>query len=244
MAQRCGRGPYHDPVSAGLITPITRARLLEAVDHDPKSVVMLATDAVFSTRPLPLDIRSGLGQWKEKVWPDLFIAKPGVYWAPSKLKTSVKSRGAPRSIISNAAPRFHEVFSEWFRLICDPARRETVLKERLMPSVPVTVPIFHGCRLALARGKPWLAGKWQDVARHETFEGKTKRDPMCIAYSDEGYLTTFPPTVPILSESEGNQPADFDKLLEISTEDGAAETIDENTLLEAMPDFTPFLPHE
>ena len=50
MAQRCGRGPYHDAVSAGLITAITRARLIEALGQDPHSVVMLATDAVFSTR--------------------------------------------------------------------------------------------------------------------------------------------------------------------------------------------------
>jgi hypothetical protein len=81
MAQRCGLGPYHDAVSAGLITAITRASLIEAIAKDPQSVVMIATDAVFSTRPLPLDIGDGLGQWEEKVWPDLFIAQPGVYWS-------------------------------------------------------------------------------------------------------------------------------------------------------------------
>jgi hypothetical protein len=31
LAQRSGRGPYHDPVSAGLITAATRARLIEAL---------------------------------------------------------------------------------------------------------------------------------------------------------------------------------------------------------------------
>jgi hypothetical protein len=107
MAQRCGRGPYHDAVSAGLITAITRARLVEALGQDPHSVVMVATDAVFSVRPLSLDIGERLGQWEEKVWPDLFIAQPGVYWSPSELEKSVKSRGAPRSVIGPAAPRFH-----------------------------------------------------------------------------------------------------------------------------------------
>ena len=38
---------------------------------------MLATDAVFSTRPLALDIGDELGQWEEKQWQDLFIAQPG-----------------------------------------------------------------------------------------------------------------------------------------------------------------------
>ena len=108
MAQRSGRGPYHDVVSAGLITAITRARLIEAIGQDPHSVVMVATDAVFSTRPLSLDIGERLGQWEEKIWPDLFIAQPGVYWSPSELEKSVKSRGAPRSIIGPAAPQFHE----------------------------------------------------------------------------------------------------------------------------------------
>jgi hypothetical protein len=243
-AQRCGRGPYHDAVSAGLITATTRARLIEAIGQDPQSVVMVATDAVFSTRPLPLDIGEGLGQWKEEVWPDLFIVQPGVYWSPSKPQESVKSRGAPRSVIGPAAPRFHEVLAEWLNLLRQPAALKRVLEERLIPSVPVRMRIFIGCRLALARGKPWLAGKWEDITRHESFEWKTKRDPMQITVSDDGYLATFPRALSILSESEGYKPADFDKLIEISGESGSPVEIDENMLLEAMPDLMPFLPYE
>jgi hypothetical protein len=242
-AQRCGRGPYHDVVSAGLITAITRARLIEAVGRDPEAVDMLATDSAFSTRPLSLDIGEGLGQWKEEVWSDLFIVQSGVYWSPTDLERLIKSRGAPRSVIGPAAPRFHEVFAEWFEVIGRPGAMETVLKERLIPSVPVTVRVFYGCRYALARGKPWLAGKWENVTRHVSFEWSTKRDSMRIAVGD-GYLTTFPRTLSILAESEGYKPADFDRLVEISGESGVREEIDENTLLEAMPDFTPFLPRE
>jgi hypothetical protein len=92
-AQRCGRGPYHDVVSAGLITSMTRASLLEPLGQKPRSVLMLATDAAFSRERLSLDVGEGLGQWEEKVWPDLFIAQSGVYWSPSDLALSVKSRG-------------------------------------------------------------------------------------------------------------------------------------------------------
>jgi hypothetical protein len=74
MAQRCGRGPYHDVVSAWLIIAVIRARLLEALGQTPRSVMMLATDAVFIREPLLLDIGEGLDQWEEKVWPDLFVA--------------------------------------------------------------------------------------------------------------------------------------------------------------------------
>jgi hypothetical protein len=177
MAQRSGRGPYHDVVSAGLITAITRARLIEALGQDPHFVVMLATDALFSTKPLSLDKGEGLGEWEEKVWPDLFIAKPGVYWSPSDLEKSVKSRGAPRSIIGPAAPRFHDDFTEWLNLMRQPAAMKLLLGERHIPSVPITVRIFIACRLALARGKSWLAGKWDDVTRHESFESLSGHIP-------------------------------------------------------------------
>jgi hypothetical protein len=243
-AQRCGRGPYHDIVSAGLITATTRASLLEPLGQKPRSVVMLAADAAFSRERLSLDIGEGLGQWEETVWPDLFIAQPGFYWSPSKLEELVKSRGAPRSVIGPATPRFHEAFAEWLDVLRRPGAMERALEERLIPSVPVTVRVFIGCRLALARGKPWLAGRWEDVTRNINFEWQTKRDPMRIRVSDEGHILTFPRKNSILAESEGYEPADFDRCIEISGESGGTEVIDENMLLEAMPDFIPFLPHE
>ena len=104
--------------------------------------------------------------------------------------------------------------------------------------------VFNGCRLAIARGKPCLAGRWEDVTRHESFEWKTKRDAMRLKISDEGYLVTYPPALSILAESEGYEPADFDRHIDISGDSGSTAEIDENMLLEAMPDFIPFLPRE
>ena len=121
---------------------------------------------------------------------------------------------------------------------------DCVLKERLIPSVPVTMRAFIGCRLALALGKPWLAGRWEDITRNVSFEWQTKRDPMRIAVSDKSHVLTFPRQNSILAESEGYEPADFDRLVETSGESDVADEVDENTLLEAMPDFIPFLPRE
>jgi hypothetical protein len=244
MAQRSGRGPYHDAVSAGLITAITRARLVEALSQDSEAVVMLATDAVFSTRPLALDVGADLGQWECHEWSDLFIAQPGVYWSPADLSNLVKSRGAPRTVIGAAAPLFIEAWTEWHDLLRRPELRERFLAERLIPSVPVAIRVFHGCREALHRGKPWLAGKWEEVRRHVSFEWSTKRDPNRIGVSDGGDIVTFPRVQSIFEESEGYTPADFDKLIEVSGESGSSMEIDENMLLEAMPDYIPFLPHE
>jgi hypothetical protein len=231
QAQRSGRGPYHDPVAAGLITAMTRACLVEAIGQDPEAVDMLATDAVFSQRPLSLDIGEGLGQWEEKIWPDLFIAQPGVYWSPSELEASLKSRGAPRSVIGKAAPLFQKCFNEWIAELHRPGVLEIHLQERLFPSVPVTIRVFYGCRLALHRGKPWLAGRWQDEIRYESFEWRTKRDAMRVRLEDSSILT-FPPRLSsAFEESKGYEPPPF--------------AIDEDTLLlEAMPDYSPYLPHE
>lgn len=205
---------------------------------------MLATDAVYSTRPLPLDVGDGLGQWEAKVWPDLFVVQPGVYWSPSKQDKSLKSRGAPRSVIGDAAPRFITAWGELHERLRPTEFRERRLQERLFPTVPVAVRVFYGCRLALHRNKRWLAGKWEDVERQESFEWRTKRDPNRIEVCDDGYIVTFPREQPIFAESEGKSPADFDKRIKIADEKGGTEEIDEDMLLEAMQDFIPFLPQE
>jgi hypothetical protein len=252
-AQRSGSGPYHDVVEAGLITAITRAQIIAAVGQNPEAVVMVATDAVFSTRPLQLDLGNGLGQWEEKPWPDLFVAQPGVYFSPAKLRDSsdaavgigdgVKSRGVKRSVIGKAAPQFLQTFEEWFELIQGPGALELVFKERQIPFVPVTVRLFYGNRLSLARGKPWLAGRWSDETRCESFEWDTKRDRMRVVINDHS-LTTFPRTLSPFDESEGYRPADFDKLIPVMNDAGALEEIDEDVWFEGMSDHINFLPHE
>ena len=125
-----------------------------------------------------------------------------------------------------------------------PPAMKRVLDERLFPAVPVSVRVFNGCRLALARGKPWTAGKWENVIRHVSFEWDTKRDAMRITLG-ESCIATYPIALSSpLAESEGYKPADFDRLVQISEESGSTIEIDENMLLEAMPDFIQFLPRD
>ena len=47
---------------------------------------------------------------------------------------------------------------------------------QLIPSVLVKIRVFNGLRLALARNKPWLAGRWTIETQRESFEWFTKRD--------------------------------------------------------------------
>jgi hypothetical protein len=57
-------------------------------------------------------------------------------------------------------------------------------------------------------------------------------------------IVTFPPALSIFAESEGYKPAEFDRSIEISGERGGKVEIEENILVEAMPDFIQFLPSE
>lgn len=68
---------------------------------------------------------------------------------------------AQRSRIA-AAPRFHEAFNDWLEVLRRPGTMPPVLKESASFPRSVTVRVFYGRRLALARGKPYLAGKRDD----------------------------------------------------------------------------------
>ena len=197
-----------------------------------------------------LDIGKELGQWDHTKYDDLFIDQSGTYLSPSKLKNAadssdvIKSRGVGRSVVGKAAPLIMRTFDEFFDLMRDPVKREILLSERKFHEVPLTVHVFYGHKLALARGKPLLAGKWEDVSRVETFEWNTKRDAFKIVVNDAGFIETFPIVGRMTLESKGYDPADFDKLKLYRGREGGEFFEDEDTLLEAMPERVDFLPHE
>jgi len=149
-----GPGPFSNYVWAGLITALTRAAISTAVASDPASVVMIATDGVYSTKPLPLDIGEGLGQWEHKEHPYIFIVQPGLYWGPPKPKT----RGVPRGIIETHTEEFENAWRAFLETE-NAALRQGFFYDRL-PAVGLDHNNFIGLRLAHARGKPQTAGVW------------------------------------------------------------------------------------
>lgn len=127
-----------------------------------------------------------------------------------------------------------------------PGAMPGMLRDRQpIPSVPIGIRVFHGPRLALARNKPWLAGRWTNETQRESFEWFTKRDAMNVRLHESGRLETLP-ILPSshLEESQGYRPVDFDRLIEIAGSGWEFEQIGESTLFEAQPDFVPWLPHE
>jgi len=80
---------------AGMITSATRAQLLDAMTHDPESVIAMSTDSILSLKPLPLDLHeTRLGAWKCKTLPDIFLLGNGFGYSSDGQKDT--HRGFPK----------------------------------------------------------------------------------------------------------------------------------------------------
>lgn len=186
LAQRVGNPRFRNMVWAGLITAHTRALLNSAIALAPGSIIMLATDGVYSTEPLDLPLGEKLGQWGCTEFNDLFIVQPGLYWSIDKRKK--KSRGLSGSFFEasdeNGRPRTEGFEHEWRRFQSGGgsaatdqlARPNSVgLSDRSFPCCSIPVPGFIGLKLALARNKPELAGRWVRDTRDISFDYRNKR---------------------------------------------------------------------
>jgi hypothetical protein len=151
--QGVGSAPYRDMVSAGLITAITRARLLKAIALDPDAIVMCATDGIHSLRPLPLPISDALGDWECKEHGSMFIVMPGVYWFPEEEGTS-KTRGVSKKVLERYRPKIKAAWDD-----LDEERLKEILVYGALPETAhrapypytyISSPSFIGIRQALA----------------------------------------------------------------------------------------------
>jgi DNA polymerase type B, organellar and viral len=84
FAQSTGSAPYGNWIYASLITAGCREMILDAIashPHGTKSVLMVATDAVFFDAPHDkLHVSKNLGDWDCTERDNLTQFKPGVYW--------------------------------------------------------------------------------------------------------------------------------------------------------------------
>jgi hypothetical protein len=205
LAQQIGEPPYKNPIWAGLITAITRAKLIDAClsaipGSSPgsasaslpslSSVIYLATDAVYSTSELRVPIGEGLGEWEHKAHPvDMFVVQPGLYWGMGcrcpacRADMRQKTRGTPDRVLVPAIPAFEDAWKA-YREEATAATRAAMPKP---PRVQLAIRNFTGLRLAHARGKPQTAGIWSDVPRVIDFTWEAKRADR--KWQGEAYLT-------------------------------------------------------
>jgi hypothetical protein len=173
LAQRKGNGRFANLAWAGLITAGARAEINAAIALDPDAICMIATDAVYSTRPLELPVGPFLGAWEETKLSSLFIVQPGLYWDPERRKR--KSRGLSGRFFEEPGrtEAFENAWDQWCSDHAGPGRSGLY---NPWPGADVPQPDFIGLRLALARGKPGTAGTWIDDRRHISFDPRNKRD--------------------------------------------------------------------
>lgn len=170
-AQSIGSAPWGHRSWAGMITATCRARLIEAYRDHRDHIAMIATDALYSTTELPVEIGDNLGDWEHKSHDGMFIVQPGLYWYGDGLKP--KTRGIPQDRILAHQDLFVAAWRRW--------RIERLGIAGLEPpSVPVPVKLFIGLRLAQARGKPELAGMWKQAERVISFDWKSKRGELAF----------------------------------------------------------------
>jgi hypothetical protein len=181
-AQRAGKGRFRCMVRAGLVTAMTRARLLLAVSsaRGPWDVLELATDSVLSLRPIAslkaVKDKPDLGGWEEKPWPGgVFLMRPGVRF-PLRLVRTKKEKAAVADQTAARGLGTKTLASN---------RRKVMRKWERAPMAPVKLPtpsFFHGAKLAVRSNRAkdeWsrdaLYGCWTAETRTVSYKPTPKR---------------------------------------------------------------------
>lgn len=82
LAQTIGKAQFASRVWAGMITSGTRAQVLRLMLRHKRldSVLMIATDGLFSTEALEVDQTIVLGGWEHAQHDSIMLIRPGIYW--------------------------------------------------------------------------------------------------------------------------------------------------------------------
>jgi len=89
-------GNLFNPFYATEITAACRCMMWEAINDNLDDVIMIATDGVFTTKPLDIEIGDGLGEWTEEAEDmDSVFVGSGIYQLQGK---PAKGRGLGRDL--------------------------------------------------------------------------------------------------------------------------------------------------
>lgn len=168
LAQSIGQPAFANPIWSGIVVSTCRATLIAAALQVPggEDVLMLATDGMFTTRPRKLDIGNQLGQWEETVSAGMFIVMSGIYFIGDQ---KPKTRGVPQARIMEHEQDFRDVWKCFMESVRDESDLYRVV------NVKVPLRTFVSARVAHARGKTFLAGKWLNTRKVIRFEWASKR---------------------------------------------------------------------
>lgn len=199
MAQQVGHPQWHSWLWSGMITAHTRSQLLSAIAQDPEAVVMTATDAVYSVKPLEMPVGDTLGAWEVKTLSDVLIVQSGFFKAHQTLSSDKpRTRGIPRRFID--WPRFEVVWDEIRHGLEQWDEAKIVID-----SDPITGDRFQihvGIGLAQLWGRVDRLGAWLDYPTEVTFS--TDKRPLLWPEGPKrgDWLSTKPWMLPANEGSE------------------------------------------
>jgi hypothetical protein len=104
LAQTIGKAQFASRTWAGMITSGTRAQVLRLMLRHKKldSVLMIATDGLFSTEAHDVDKTIVLGGWERAEHESITLVRPGIYWLG---ETKLRARGLGRDSLDQAKVR-------------------------------------------------------------------------------------------------------------------------------------------
>lgn len=149
--------PYHCSLYAGMITSKTRAKIYRAVMQNPKAIISIATDGIYSLVPLKLDIGEGLGQWEHVTHDNMTIVQPGFYWYETN------------GIVKHYYRGFNDKCVSREQII------EAYNKEQMSIDIPVTRFITLGAAIGLNNFALWRTWRTQNRTLDLIMESSNKR---------------------------------------------------------------------
>lgn len=119
LAQSVGSHRYRSLIWAGLVTAHCRGQLLDlmALHKNPKHILGVATDGLYTTEDLRSAVATAPGQkplggWECTEYSELFFIQPGVYFQPTGTIEKTRSRGVPRIDVAEQQRR---ILDSWAR---------------------------------------------------------------------------------------------------------------------------------
>lgn len=129
--------PFHQLEWAGYVTSVCRSMVYRAAIDDLSAVIAYETDALFTSKPLPVPIGTGLGEWEQTDFASLTYVQSGLYFGTKTNGEEVsKTRGVNLGTLS----------------------RETV-EEHLYTDALATAPLTQFITAGLALQGQW--GRWR-----------------------------------------------------------------------------------
>lgn len=240
--QSIGTPQYANPIYASLITSLTRTQLYsKCLRFGLNSVVMLATDGIFTTSEVDKDhsprIDMGtytlkpLGDWEVKTYEEgIFIIQPGLYLLPGGEKP--KTRGVPQNKVLEHIDDFHQAYSDIERMlrIAPAAARGIGYHPTAFYRYHVKIPLRTLINIKLAvHTKHWGdMGQWVSV-KQTSKSGLKEREGKRISFDWRSKRSLFDYTIHDGWISNKPFGAMYDSIDEGSTINGEGLRLAENT---------------